>query len=186
MQYVIIALVVAVALAAVIVPLVHGPRSPAHGDLDPLPRSDADHPGAGTPLGEPRTAGFPPERPVQPPPPEPRTTPEPTVSPEGPQPPGEADVEELPVSAPPPPGPVQPLGASAAGRVGVATASPSVTLRPRESGARAAGATSPEEEAVLRYREALRAGTVCPACMQANPPGSAYCMECGERLGGAK
>lgn len=35
---------------------------------------------------------------------------------------------------------------------------------------------------VARYREALRAGTVCERCEQANPPGSRYCSECGRAL----
>lgn len=38
------------------------------------------------------------------------------------------------------------------------------------------------EAEVLRYREAVRAGTVCRKCGQANPAGSAYCYECGSRL----
>jgi len=38
------------------------------------------------------------------------------------------------------------------------------------------------EREVLRYREALRAGTLCARCGQANPPGSAYCADCGKRL----
>lgn len=38
------------------------------------------------------------------------------------------------------------------------------------------------EREVLRYREALRAGTLCARCGQANPPGSAYCSDCGKRL----
>ena len=38
------------------------------------------------------------------------------------------------------------------------------------------------EREVLRYREALRAGTLCPRCGQANPPGSVYCADCGKRL----
>ena len=38
------------------------------------------------------------------------------------------------------------------------------------------------EREVLRYREALRAGTLCVRCGQANPPGSAYCADCGKRL----
>src|SRR5688500_9123806 len=36
------------------------------------------------------------------------------------------------------------------------------------------------EREVLRYREALRAGTLCARCGQANPPGSAYCADCGK------
>jgi ribosomal protein L40E len=38
------------------------------------------------------------------------------------------------------------------------------------------------ETEVMRYREAVRAGTVCRRCGQANPVGSAYCYECGARL----
>ncbi|HEX2166236.1 MAG TPA: zinc ribbon domain-containing protein [Longimicrobiales bacterium] len=38
------------------------------------------------------------------------------------------------------------------------------------------------EAEVMRYREAVRSGTVCRRCGQANPPGSAYCYECGARL----
>lgn len=38
------------------------------------------------------------------------------------------------------------------------------------------------ERAVLRYREALRAGTVCMKCGEANPPDSAFCADCGKRL----
>jgi hypothetical protein len=38
------------------------------------------------------------------------------------------------------------------------------------------------EREVLRYREALRAGTLCGRCGAANPPGSAYCADCGKRL----
>lgn len=36
---------------------------------------------------------------------------------------------------------------------------------------------------VERYREAVRAGTVCGRCRFANPPGSRYCADCGTRLG---
>jgi hypothetical protein len=37
---------------------------------------------------------------------------------------------------------------------------------------------------VLRYRDALRAGTVCSRCRAANPPGSRFCTECGRELEG--
>lgn len=43
------------------------------------------------------------------------------------------------------------------------------------------GSTAIETE-ILRYRAAVRAGTVCRKCGQANPEGSAYCYECGTRL----
>jgi hypothetical protein len=49
----------------------------------------------------------------------------------------------------------------------------------------AAGTPAPEddlEQEVLRYREALRAGTVCNKCGQANPPGSRFCFDCGKAL----
>jgi hypothetical protein len=38
------------------------------------------------------------------------------------------------------------------------------------------------ETAVARYREALRAGTVCVRCVFANPPGSRFCADCGRPL----
>jgi hypothetical protein len=38
------------------------------------------------------------------------------------------------------------------------------------------------EAEVARYRAALRAGTVCRKCGQANPEGSVFCADCGARL----
>jgi hypothetical protein len=38
------------------------------------------------------------------------------------------------------------------------------------------------EQEVLRYRTALRAGTLCVRCGEANPPGSRFCADCGKRL----
>lgn len=35
---------------------------------------------------------------------------------------------------------------------------------------------------VMRYRTAVRAGTVCRKCGQANPAESMFCFDCGERL----
>jgi hypothetical protein len=35
------------------------------------------------------------------------------------------------------------------------------------------------------YRQALRAGTLCDRCGQANEPGSRFCGECGRPLAGA-
>lgn len=35
---------------------------------------------------------------------------------------------------------------------------------------------------VERYREAIRAGTLCEQCGQANAPGSRFCGECGRPL----
>lgn len=50
--------------------------------------------------------------------------------------------------------------------------------------ARSAGAVgSPEvEREVMRYREAVRAGTVCGRCRAANRAGSRFCSECGQQL----
>ncbi len=176
MQYAIIALIVLVAAALVIVPLVRSPRGAGAGDLDePAPphggaeeegMAPVEHAGGGDRGGdigpsEPETAGYPPERVVSPPPAVPRTTPERTVPPSSaPQPPGESGAEELPQSAPPPAGPGRPLGARKTGAVGDAAT----------------------EEEILRYREALRARTICEYCSTANPPGSKYCKECGELL----
>jgi hypothetical protein len=41
---------------------------------------------------------------------------------------------------------------------------------------------APVEAEVNRYREALRAETLCSRCGQANPPASRFCYECGKRL----
>ena len=38
------------------------------------------------------------------------------------------------------------------------------------------------EREVLRYRAAVRAGTVCRKCGQANPADSKFCFECGAQL----
>ena len=142
MQYLIIVLIVLVAAALVIVPLVRAPRGAAVGDLDePAP-----------PRERPEEADMP------------DTTPERTAPPSSaPQPPGETGAEELPQSAPPPSAPARPLGATAG--AGRAVADPAT------------------EEQILRYREALRARTICGYCSTANPPGSKYCKECGEQLG---
>lgn len=40
----------------------------------------------------------------------------------------------------------------------------------------------PLEGEVMRYREAVRAGTVCRKCGQASPADSNYCFECGASL----
>ncbi len=38
------------------------------------------------------------------------------------------------------------------------------------------------EEEIARYRDAVRADTVCRRCGQANPPASRFCHECGKTL----
>lgn len=50
--------------------------------------------------------------------------------------------------------------------------------------AKSAGAVgSPAVEAeIMRTREALHAGTVCPRCAFANAPDSRFCSECGSAL----
>lgn len=50
------------------------------------------------------------------------------------------------------------------------------------------GASSPAdlEKEIRRYREALRANTVCRRCGAANPAGSRFCAECGRRLGDSR
>jgi uncharacterized OB-fold protein len=35
---------------------------------------------------------------------------------------------------------------------------------------------------VRRYRNALLAGTLCPRCRAASPPGSRFCTDCGHPL----
>ena len=38
------------------------------------------------------------------------------------------------------------------------------------------------EREVMRYRTAVRAGTICRKCGQANPADSLFCFECGAQL----
>ena len=38
------------------------------------------------------------------------------------------------------------------------------------------------ENEIARYREALRADTMCRRCGQANPADAKYCYECGRKL----
>jgi hypothetical protein len=38
------------------------------------------------------------------------------------------------------------------------------------------------EEEVSRYRAALRSGSLCRRCGEANPGGSRFCAECGRAL----
>ncbi|MGD8276579.1 MAG: zinc ribbon domain-containing protein [Gemmatimonadota bacterium] len=53
--------------------------------------------------------------------------------------------------------------------------------------AEAASDTEPGLRAeVDRYREALRAGTLCDRCGQANAAGSRFCAECGRPLAGSR
>ncbi|HEU5210517.1 MAG TPA: zinc ribbon domain-containing protein [Longimicrobiales bacterium] len=50
--------------------------------------------------------------------------------------------------------------------------------------ARSAGAVGPPEleREITQYREALRAGTLCPKCSFANSATSRFCAECGTEL----
>jgi hypothetical protein len=54
------------------------------------------------------------------------------------------------------------------------------------SEARRAERTREIEAEVMRYREALRSGTICTRCSQANPPGSRFCGDCGRALQNAQ
>jgi len=119
MQYVIVVLIAALAVALVMLPLLRRQRGAAAGDMDatPLPPPVARAP-------QPVVAGAP----------------------------GETDAEEMPIVASP--------------------------LPPRRPGTE----LSATEEDVLRYREALRAHTICQFCSAASPPGSKYCKECGKKI----
>lgn len=58
-------------------------------------------------------------------------------------------------------------------------------LRPSAAPARAGDADQTDaalDAEVERYRAALRAGTVCPRCLAANPVDSRFCAECGTPL----
>jgi ribosomal protein L40E len=71
-------------------------------------------------------------------------------------------------------------GADSAGGAAPAASSPAAAASPE-------GRTDPIdaddlELEVGRYRQALRAGTICRRCGQANPAGSRFCFECGAQL----
>ncbi|HLU25785.1 MAG TPA: zinc ribbon domain-containing protein [Longimicrobiales bacterium] len=83
------------------------------------------------------------------------------------------------------------VGASAGGPDDAAPASPDDRAAAAAETAGVASATAEGEDAlpedpiereILRYRAAVRAGTVCRRCRQANPEGSRYCSECGTRI----
>lgn len=38
------------------------------------------------------------------------------------------------------------------------------------------------DEEVKKYREAIKKGTLCERCLEANPPGSKFCGDCGRPL----
>jgi hypothetical protein len=72
--------------------------------------------------------------------------------------------------------------AAAANTVAPMAAGPATPAGPAPvAPAEAAGADDVEPE-VARYRAALRAGTLCRKCGQANPEGSVFCADCGTRL----
>ena len=51
-----------------------------------------------------------------------------------------------------------------------------------DAGSLDSASADPLESEVQRYRAAMRAGTLCRKCGQANPADGIYCYECGERL----
>jgi hypothetical protein len=55
---------------------------------------------------------------------------------------------------------------------------PEKTPRPRSASPGGSGL----EDEVARYRAALRAGTICRKCGEANPPESRFCADCGGPL----
>lgn len=67
---------------------------------------------------------------------------------------------------------------------GAAIPSPRALTEQRAPSAVAGSVSDDEavEAEVQRYREAVRAGTVCRKCGQANPRDSSFCFECGARL----
>jgi hypothetical protein len=92
---------------------------------------------------------------------------------------GAADAREFEVAPPSPQVPAAAADAEEEAGVG--------ELQPAAPGT--APETDPEDAVareVSRYRAALRAGTICPRCAQANPAGSHFCFECGSVLAGAE
>jgi ribosomal protein L40E len=74
--------------------------------------------------------------------------------------------------------PVAPTGATAPD----VPAEPTVPDAQAQSRQAAPAPGDPVEAEVARYREALRAGTICRKCGEANPPGSRFCADCGADL----
>lgn len=68
------------------------------------------------------------------------------------------------------------------GTAGAAAGAPAATHESAGTEPHAATGEDPIEAEVMRYREAVRAGTVCRKCGQANPADSLYCFDCGARL----
>ncbi|HSJ31761.1 MAG TPA: zinc ribbon domain-containing protein [Longimicrobiales bacterium] len=69
------------------------------------------------------------------------------------------------------------------GAAGPAAGAPAAAPEgPDRAALHAAAGEDPIEAEVMRYREAVRAGTVCRKCGQANPADSLYCFDCGARL----
>ncbi|MBX6363145.1 MAG: hypothetical protein IRZ00_04695 [Gemmatimonadetes bacterium] len=150
-----IVIVAAAAVAAVFYPLVTGRGSAAPGDLDP--------PEYGTGSQHP----------------------EPSL--EAPRPADPAPTAGVPASAPGDASSARPSPAvsdAPAATAVEAAADPGapVVAAPRDAPRNRAAVDDELEAEVLRYREALRAGTVCDYCRQANPPGSRFCFECGQPL----
>jgi hypothetical protein len=87
------------------------------------------------------------------------------------------DVESLPEGAAAGEGVVPPMAAGPATPVAPAGA----VLEDAPAAGPAASHDDIELE-VSRYRTALRAGTVCSKCGQANPADSSFCFECGAQL----
>jgi ribosomal protein L40E len=164
MEMVIIAVVAVVAFAAVLVPLF---RRGAGASSD---ASEFDSP-ADRPAPKPERQSKSKAKPS----PVPRPV-------RGADPEGGAGI--VPPMAAGPATPVAPTGATAPD----APAEPAVPGAQRQSRQEAA---SPDvalegddalERDVARYRAALRAGTICRKCGEANPPGSRFCADCGSDL----
>lgn len=69
-----------------------------------------------------------------------------------------------------------------AGLAAIAAVAYPALRRARRAEDRAGIPDSAIEAEVARYRAALRANTICPACLEANPPESRYCADCGRSL----
>lgn len=68
--------------------------------------------------------------------------------------------------------------------VAIALAALAAVLLPllREKATPAGADPESLEAEVERYRSALRSGTICARCAEANPAGSRFCSRCGASL----
>jgi hypothetical protein len=176
MEMLIIAVIAIVAFAAVLIPLFRkGPRGSDAREFegDAAPPAPAPRQGtkkSGRPPAAPTTSATPTAPPAAPTAPAAAPT-APPAAPTAPAAPVADPAQGEGVVPPMVSGPVAPVDATGAAQEPTG-----------EAGVPPEAAEDELELEVQRYRAALRAGTICNKCGQANPADSAFCFDCGGAL----